>query len=353
MMRTFHYKKEYEKLLTPDVVGMLIQIHEYKGQQNLFIESKADALSQLVETAKIQSTDASNRIEGIFTSSGRLEKLVRDKMIPQNRSEQEIAGYRDVLATIHTSHDYIPLRPNMILQLHRDLYKYSAKSIGGHYKTSDNIIEETDVAGQKHVRFIPVSAFETPMTMEALCEEYACASANSELDTLLLIPLFVLDFLCIHPFEDGNGRMCRLLTLLLLYREGYLVGKYISIERLIEQTKDAYYETLYAGSQGWHEETNDYLPFVRYLLGVILAAYRDFSTRVENLVVNSSSKPERVREWVKQSLVPVAKSEIVAKCPDVSAVTVKRTIQDMLAKGEIIKVGAGRATKYIWNHEKE
>lgn len=352
-MRIFRYKEVYNKLLTPEVVSMLTQIHEYKGQQNLFIESKPDALMQLVETAKIQSTEASNRIEGISTSSARLEKLVLDKTLPQTRSEQELAGYRDVLATIHTSYAYIPPRPNMILQLHRDLYKYSAKSIGGHYKSSQNVIEEIDVDGNKRVRFVPVSAFETPAAMDALCNVYASAAADCEMDTLLLIPLFILDFLCIHPFDDGNGRICRLLTLLLLYREDYLVGKYISIERMIEQTKDEYYNTLYISSQGWHEGTNDSLPFVRYLLGVILAAYRDFSTRVENLTTMSGSKPERVREWVKQSLVPVAKSEIVANCPDVSIATVKRTIEELLAKGEILKIGKARATKYIWNHEKE
>ena len=236
-MRDFNFKAEYQKLLTPEVVAYLTQIHEYKGQQNLFIEAKADALSNLLEVAKIQSTEASNRIEGIITTDDRLKKIVREKTMPQSRSEKEIAGYRDVLATIHESHDYIPPKPTVILQLHRDLYKFSGKSIGGSFKNSDNVIAEERPDGRKIVRFEPVSAWETPGAMTALCDAFQTAAQDAELDPLLLIPIFILDFLCIHPFNDGNGRMSRLLTLLMLYRNGYMVGKYISIEHLIEQSK--------------------------------------------------------------------------------------------------------------------
>ena len=243
-MRDFNFKAEYKKLLTPEVVAYLTQIHEYKGQQNLFIETKADELSDLLEVAKIQSTEASNCIEGIVTTNERLKKIVREKTIPRNRSEKEIAGYRDVLATIHESHDFIPPKPSIILQLHRDLYKYSGKSIGGSFKNSDNVIAEELPDGRKIVRFEPVSAWETPGAMESLCDAFQTAAQDAELDPLLLIPIFILDFLCIHPFNDGNGRMSRLLTLLLLYRSGYLVGKYISIEKLISDTKETYYEAL-------------------------------------------------------------------------------------------------------------
>lgn len=224
-MRDFNFKAEYQKLLTPEVVAYLTQIHEYKGQQNLFIEAKADALSNLLEVAKIQSTEASNRIEGIITTDDRLKKIVREKTTPQSRSEKEIAGYRDVLATIHESHDYIPPKPTVILQLHRDLYKYSGKSIGGSFKNSDNVIAKELPDGRKIVRFEPVSAWETPGAMAALCDAFQTATQDAELDPLLLIPVYILDFLCIHPFNDGNGRMSRLMTLLLLYRSGYLVGK--------------------------------------------------------------------------------------------------------------------------------
>ena len=227
-MRNYEQHNQWQKLLTPDIVALLTQIHEFKGEQNLFIEANRDTLTQLVELAKIQSTEASNKIEGIFTSDERLKKIVLDKTTPQTRNEQEIAGYRDVLATIHENYEYIPLRPSMILQLHRDLYKFSGMSIGGNYKNSDNVIAKTDADGNRFIRFQPVPAWETPEAIDLACKAYDEAVKQGA-DPLLLIPMFILDFLCIHPFNDGNGRMSRLLTLLLLYRSSYIVGKYISI----------------------------------------------------------------------------------------------------------------------------
>ena len=336
-MRAFDFKTEYNKLLTPEVVAYLTQIHEYKGQQNLFIEAKADALSELLEVAKIQSTEASNRIEGIITTDDRLKKIVRDKTMPKTRSEKEIAGYRDVLATIHESHDYIPPKPSIILQLHRDLYKYSGKSIGGCFKNSDNVIAEELPDGQQITRFQPIPAWETPEAINALCDAFQTAMQDTDLDPLLLIPIFILDFLCIHPFNDGNGRMSRLLTLLLLYRSGYIVGKYISIEKLISDTKETYY----------------YAPFVTYMLGVLVAAYRDFESRIELLTTKGLSKPDRVREIIKNHLGKITKSEIMAKCPDISQITVQRALADLIKSGEILKIGGGRYTSYTWNRERE
>lgn len=348
-MRDFNFKAEYKKLLTPEVVTYLTQIHEYKGQQTLFIAAKADELSALLEAAKIQSTEASNRIEGIITTDDRLKKIVREKTMPQSRSEKEIAGYRDVLAAIHESHDYIPPKPSIILQLHRDLYKYSGKAIGGSFKNSDNVIAEELSDGQR----IVVPAQETPEAIAALCSAFEAAMQDPELDPLLLIPIFILDFLCIHPFNDGNGRMSRLLTLLLLYRSGYVVGKYISIEKLIFDTKETYYEALQASSCNWHEGTNDYAPFVTYMLGILTAAYRDFESRIELLTTKGLSKPDRVRETIKNHLGKIAKSEIMAKCPDISQITVQRALAELLRSGEILKISGGRYTSYIWNRERE
>ena len=352
-MRVFDFKKEYQKLLTPEVVALLSQIHEHKGQQNLFIEAKKDVLSELLEIAKIQSTEASNRIEGIITTDDRLKKIVRDKTIPKNRSEREIAGYRDVLSTIHDSYDYIPVRPGMILQLHRDLYKYSGSAIGGNFKNSDNVIAEELPDGTKQVRFQPVPAWETAEAMTVLCDALNEALGNEEMDPLLLIPIFILDFLCIHPFNDGNGRMSRLLTLLLLYRSGYIVGKYISIEKIIADGKDTYYEVLQQSSYDWHEGTNDYLPFVRYMLGIIVAAYRDFSTRVELLTTKGLSKPDRIREVIRGTTGKITKAQIMEKCPDISHITVQRALAEMMSNNEIIKIGGGRYTSYAWNWENE
>lgn len=351
-MRNYEQHNQWQKLLTPDIVALLTQIHEFKGEQNLFIEANRDALTQLVELAKIQSTEASNKIEGIFTSDERLKKIVLDKTTPQTRNEQEIAGYRDVLATIHENYEYIPLRPSMILQLHRDLYKFSGMSIGGNYKNSDNVIAETDADENRFIRFQPVPAWETPEAIDLACKAYDEAVKQGA-DPLLLIPMFILDFLCIHPFNDGNGRMSRLLTLLLLYRSGYIVGKYISIEKVIEQSKETYYEALQQSSLGWHENENDYAPFVRYMLGATVAAYRDFSSRVKVLVTSGMSKPERIRELIKGTFGRITKTEIMERCPDISQATVQRTLIDLHKSGEIIKLSGGRYTAYIWNRENE
>lgn len=263
-MRDFDYHKAPEKLLTSEIVQMIGSIHEHKGRQELFLEANIDELKTLLEVALIQSTGASNRIEGIFTSDKRLEELVSQKAEPRNRSEQEIAGYREVLATIHESYEYINPSPNVILQLHRDLYSYSQGASGGSYKNSDNVIAETDTEGHQKARFIPVPAFQTAKAMDELCASFLEAWEADCMDKLVLIPMFILDFLCIHPFNDGNGRMSRLLTLLLFYKAGYIVGKYVSMEMLIEKTKETYYEVLQESSIGWHEGENSYEPFVKY-----------------------------------------------------------------------------------------
>ena len=352
-MRNLNYKTEYQKLLTPEIVSYLAQIHEMKGQQNLFAEAQKEALLELLEIARIQSTEASNRIEGIITTDDRLKKLVMNKTTPKSRSEREIAGYRDVLNTVHENYDYIPIRPGMILQLHRDLYRFSNSAIGGSFKNADNVIAEELPDGTKRVRFQPVPAWETREAMETLCRAFREACEDPELDALLLIPMFILDFLCIHPFNDGNGRMSRLLTLLLLYRAGYFVGKYISIERLIADSKETYYEALQDSSAGWHEAANDYLPFVRYMLGVVIAAYREFDARAQLLVTKHLSKPGRVREIIRATTGRITKAQIMAQCPDVSQKTVERALTEMLGSGEIIKIGGGRYTSYTWNWEKE
>ena len=350
-MRNYNYNKKWQSLLTPEVVSLLTQIHEYKGEQTLFIEAKADMLTQLVETARIQSTEASNKIEGIHTSDDRLKSLVCNKTMPRTRNEQEIAGYRDVLFTIHESYDFIPVKPSIILQLHRDLYKFSGKSIGGSYKSADNVIAEEDSDGNKHIRFNPVPSWETPVAMDAICSAFDEVLSRAEADPLLIIPMFILDFLCIHPFNDGNGRMSRLLTLLLLYRAGYIVGKYISIERMIEQSKETYYEALQYSSTNWHEDKNDYIPFVQYTLGVVLAAYREFALRVKLLAASHMSKPDRIKEIIKDTLGKISKTEILGKCPDISQVTVQRALNDLVKSGEVTKIGGGRYTSYIWNRE--
>ncbi len=346
-MRRFDYAADAARLLTPEIVQMIGSIHEHKGRQELFVEANRDELKTLLEVALIQSTGASNRIEGIYTSDQRLEELVKQKAEPHNRSEQEIAGYREVLATIHESYEYIMPRPAIILQLHRDLYSYSPSGIGGVYKNADNLIAETDAEGHQRARFIPVPAFQTAEAMDQLCTRFLEEWEADRMDKLLLIPMFILDFLCIHPFNDGNGRMSRLLTLLLFYKAGYLVGKYISMEMLIEKTKETYYEALRASSMGWHENENSYEPFVRYYLGIMAKAYNEFEDRVEHLKYRKFSKPERVKAILDKRVGKITKKEIMELCPDISKVTVERTLTELVKKGYIAKVGRGPGTAYV------
>ena len=332
--------------MTPEVVQMLGTLRECKGRQDLFVEAKADVLTQLLEVAKIQSTGASNRIEGIYTSDERLRELVRKKSEPRNRSEEEIAGYREVLAVVHENYEYITPRVNTLLQMHKELYAFSGMAVGGRLKISDNIIEEMTAEGERMVRFQPVPAFLCEQAVADLCQAYQKAMDEGRHDPLLLTMMFVLDFLCIHPFSDGNGRMSRLLTLLLLYRSGFIVGKYISVEMLIEKSKEQYYETLGESSQGWHENENSYLPFVRYMLGVLVKAYREFEDRVEHLAYRKLTKGERVKEIISRHLGKITKRDILTVAPDISEAMVEKALADLLAEGFIEKIGNGRGSGY-------
>lgn len=352
-MRKFDYSQKWKKLLTPEIVSYLTTIHEYRGEQRLIAERHADVLESLVEVAKIQSTESSNKIEGIYTSDERLKKIVLDKTMPRTRNEREIAGYRDVLNTIHESFPHIPIRDTFILQLHRDLYKFENAFNSGKFKTADNIIEEEDNQGNKFVRFHPLPAWETPEAITKLCTAYNDAINRREADPLLIMPMFIIDFLCIHPFNDGNGRMSRLLTLLLLYQNDYIVGKYISLEKLIEKTKDSYYEALQESSYGWMEDENNYEPFVKYVLGVITAAYREFFDRAKIVEEKKVSKPDRIEELIKNHLRTITKKEIVDHTPGISQTTIQRTLTELVKEGKIIKIGGGRYTKYTWNWDKE
>lgn len=348
-MRDYNYRGKWYKLLTPEIVKKLTLIHEYKGEQRLFIEAHKDELNELVEVAKVQSTEASNKIEGISTADDRLKNLVQAKTTPRNRDESEIAGYRDVLNTIHENYEYIPINTSYLLQLHRDLYKFLGNVDGGIFKISDNIIKEKDVEGNEKIRFKPVAAWETPVSIDELCKAFS--EAKDEVEPLLLDMMFILDFLCIHPFNDGNGRMSRLLTLLLLYQSGFIVGKYISIEKIIEDSKETYYEALQDSSINWYENENDYKPFVNYMLGVIVNAYKEFESRVKLLTDPNLSKADRIREIIKNHIGTITKSELIAMNQDISDTTIQRALADLLKNGEIEKIGGGRYTKYVWKVE--
>jgi Fic family protein len=347
MMRKFDYSKLPPSLICGEIMDLLSAIHEYRGKQDLYVIARADVLTHLLEVARIQSTGASNRIEGIHTSDERLKALVRMKTEPRNRSEEEIAGYREVLRIIHENYDHIPLKPNIILQLHRDLYQFSAQAQCGKFKATDNVITETSNDGVERVRFTPLPAFETPDAVKMLTESFTEALDKGKIDPLLLIPQFVLDFLCIHPFIDGNGRLSRLISLLLLYRSGYLVGKYISLEKIIEDTKETYYEVLEECSGSWLKEKNKILPFVKYFLELLLKAYRDFDERLSLMADSRLSKPERIRSLFAGTLGRLSKQDILDRLPDTSVSTAETTLAMLLKEGFIAKEGAGKRTSYV------
>lgn len=347
-MREFDYNSIDEKLLTSEICNLLSAVHEFRGKQDMFLSAKPELLAALLAVAKIQSTSASNKIEGIVTTDARIKALVAEKTTPRNRDEAEIAGYRDVLSLIHDSADAMQLSPNLILQLHRDLFGYAATA-GGMWKTSDNVISETGHDGRMRIRFSPMPAFETPDGVGRLCKAFNDARSSGKHDELLLIPVFILDFLCIHPFLDGNGRISRLLTLLLLHQANYRVGKYVSVESVIEKTKTAYYDSLKESSNGWSDGENDPRPFIVYFLGMLLRCYRTFDERIGTLIPQFSNIPKskRIREFINGTPGKIAKAEIAAACPDVSEITIERTLKEMLDSGLLKKLGRGRGTSYV------
>lgn len=350
-MRKFNLMEEYNSIISnSNIINLISKIHEYKGKQSYLLDTKKDTLETLLKVAKIQSTSSSNKIEGIYTTDKRINEIVNQKLEPKNRNEEEIAGYRDVLSLIHENYNFIDITQNTILQLHRDLYKYTGYSYGGKFKNSQNYIEEENEKGEKKIRFTPLSPVETPIATQDLCKNYNELVNNESCDLLVLIPIFILDFVSIHPFNDGNGRMSRLLTLLLLYKANYLVGKYISIEEIIEETKDSYYDTLEKSSVKWHDNENDYSYFVEYYLGIILNAYKEFDSRI-NIVENKKvTAYDRIIDIFKANIIPIDKAYIMNKCPDLSETTIERSLNKLLKEDKIVKISGGRYTKYKWNN---
>ncbi len=345
-MRSFDYAVLPETLQSPEVVNLLLTARELKGRQIALESVRPDVLDALVEQAKYASTEASNRIEGIVTTEIRMKALMQESTAPRNRNEEEIAGYRDVLALIHEQHDYIDVKPSIILQLHRNLLAHTGYSYGGTWKDSDNQIVTRNPDGTTYVRFTPTPAMLTPSAVENLCSTYRSAIQAQRYDPLLLSMLFVFDFVSIHPFNDGNGRMSRLITVLLLERCGYEVPRYISVEKLIEQSKESYYEALATSSQEWDAGGNDASPFIRYMLGIVIKAYRELFDRVADQS-GTTSKADSVAAVFNRKLGKVTKSDIRNECPGVSDITIERELKRLLDAGKIAKVGAGRGTGYV------
>ena len=344
-MRDFNYSKIKEKKWDLEILGLVAAIYKEAGKQEMYLKQRPEELEKLVEIAKIQSTEASNAIEGIVTTNSRIRQLVEEKTAPRNRDEQEIIGYRDVLNIIHESFDAIPITQNYILQLHKILYSYMENSMAGRTKNVQNYISATYPDGHSETLFTPLAPYETPEALDKICEEYNRVIGNAEIDPLIIIPVFIHNFLCIHPFNDGNGRMSRLLTTLLLYRNGFYVGKYISLEAKIEKNKDFYYASLRQAQTGWYENDEDKLPFIKYILGTILSAYRDFGERFA-LVEEKLSALDTVRRACLNKIGRFTKQDIRELCPSLSLSSVEGALRKLMLSGELKREGKGKNTYY-------
>ena len=344
-MRTFNYSLIKDNKWDSELLGLIAAIYKEAGKQEMYLKQKPQELEKLVEIAKIQSTEASNAIEGIVTTNTRIRQLMEEKTTPRNRDEKEIAGYRDVLGIIHESFDAIPITQNYILQLHKILFSHLGNPAAGKTKTVQNYINATFPDGHTETLFIPLEPYETPEALDRICDEYNHVIGNAELEPLIAIPVFIHDFLCIHPFNDGNGRMSRLLTTLLLYRSGFYVGKYISLEAKIAKHKDLYYDALSASQNGWHEGSDDPVPFIKYLLGTILAAYRDFEDRFALVEVKRSAL-DMVRLATQYKIGRFTKQDIRELCPSLSISSIEGSLRKLVDNGEIKREGNGKSTFY-------
>ena len=344
-MRAFNYSDLKDAKWDSEILGLVAAIYKEAGKQEMCLKRSLEKLDKLVEIAKIQSTEASNAIEGIVTTSTRIRQLVEEKTTPRNRDEQEIAGYRDALNIIHESFNAIPLTRNYILQLHKVLYSHMSNPMAGKTKNVQNYISATYPSGRTEILFTPLAPFETPEALDRICEEYARVAGNAEAEPLIVIPVFIHDFLCIHPFNDGNGRMSRLLTALLLYQNGFYVGRYISLEAKIAKNKELYYDALRRSQNGWHVGEEDPVPFIKYLLGTILAAYRDFDDRFA-LVETKLSAEETVRRATMQKIGRFKKQDIREMCPSLSISSVEGALRKLVAAGELKREGVGKSIYY-------
>lgn len=348
-MKVFDYSILSDRTWDNEIVSYLAQIHEYKGKQELYIRQKPVELERLIEIARIQSTEASNRIEGIITTNTRLRQLVENKTTPRNRDEKEILGYRNTLNIVHENYEHIAITPNYILQLHGEMLKHTAFSYAGKFKTTANEIAKTLPDGTKEVIFTPLEPYETPDAVASLCESFKNELNKGIVDPLILIPCFILDFLCIHPFNDGNGRMSRLLTLLLLYKSGYMVGQYISIEKAIAETKESYYDTLAIADFGWLDGKNDPKEFIKYMLGIILSCYREFENRVGFAWQTGakSTSYDIVKQYAQTKIGTFTKQDALIACPSLGSSSVEAALKKLVSDGTIERLGSGRKTHYV------
>lgn len=349
-MKRFDYSFLDNGLLPANLINITGTIYSLKTGTKIRKDEYERIFTELEKIAVVQSVKSSNAIEGIVTSDERIEEIVNQNSKPLNHNENEIAGYRDALNEIHLHYEDIELSENTILRLQEIMMSYTGSEDAGKYKINENYIVEEDKSGNRRMRFKPLSAKETPEAMEQLILAYHDASNNSNINQLLLIPCFILDFLCIHPFRDGNGRMSRLLTLLLLYKNGFDVGKYVSFEEQINNSKGNYYEALRLSSINWLENKHSYVPFIENFLSILYMCYKELDKRFSVVNSNKVTKKARIEATVLNNLTPISKAEICKILPDVSATTVEAVLGTMVKEGLIQIIRSGRNTKYMRNN---
>ena len=345
-MKSFVHNYLLDHPLNQKLLIAVRTLGEFRGRQGLYRDQFPEVLDTLKKVATIQSVESSNRIEGINIPAERLDAIVAKRTRPKGHSEQEVAGYRDVLSEIHTNAQKHRISTGLILGWHADMYKYAHEKAAGVWKKEDNAILEELTDGTKRVRFTPLPAAATPASMDQLCRLYLGCISDGSVEPLLAIASFILDFECIHPFKDGNGRMGRLVTLLLLYHAGYEVGRFVSLERIIEDSKETYYETLLKSSQRWHEGEHDLMPWWNYFLGMLTAAYGEFEDRVGTLTSARGAKREMVIGSIRRLPEEFSFSDLRRVCPGVSFATLKRALQDLKKKKRIIPLGKGRDARW-------
>lgn len=348
-MRKFDYSFLDNGLLPSSVLDITNGIYSLMTATDIRKSDYNKVFSELESIARVQSVKSSNAIEGIVTSDSRIRAIVNNNSAPLNHSEAEIAGYRDALNLIHTGYNHISFSERDILLLHETMMSLSGDSSAGKYKSEDNVIVAVDSNGNRYIRFRPVAAAETKTAMEQLVLAYEIACSNSHINTLLLIPCVILDFLCIHPFRDGNGRMSRLLSLLLLYKNGFDVGKYASFEEQINKYKSSYYDSLQKSSSDWENNQNDYFPFMQNFLTTLYLCYKELNKRFAVVNGKKINKTNRIEATVLNSIVPISKAEICSIHPDISPTTVEAVLAKMMKEGQIRRIGAMRNSRYLRN----
>ncbi len=345
-MKYFDYSFLHKAEVPLDIYRTISKIYEYKGRQFFYTNKDSKSLDKYILHSKLHSTISSNKIEGIFTTDKKSKEVIIEGRNPNNLVEQELLGYSKVFDLVTNEYSNIDIKSNIILQLHRDLYRYTSLGIGGKYKSTDNVIVSVDYFGNRSVIFRPLKAIYTEKAMFDMCEAYNEEIKNDLVEPLLLIPIFILDFLSIHPFDDGNGRTSRLLTNLLLNQQGFSICNYISYEEKIHESGSTYYEVLNRSSKDWHDNKADYFGFVRYSLALLLESYIEFDQLFTSSIITKSSKKERIIEYIDNVIGSFSKREVLDKLPDISESTIERVIKEQLDINYLIKIGERKTTRY-------